>query len=406
MIHYRYLKKRIKDVKLKDYIAFIPMFVALICIPLFKKRYEKVWLICERQYEARDNGYYFFKYVVENHPNQKVIYALSKKSADYAKVAKLGTIVSYGGLKHWILYFTCQLNISSQKSGKPNAPICAFLELSNISKTDNIFLQHGIIINDVDWLHSDKCRFKIFITSTIPETEFIKEKFSYKDDVVKMTGLPRFDNLHQFHVEKNTVLIMPTWRDWFRFSSKREKSRDADFSKSEYLRMWKELLNSSRLNDIIKRYDLKVIFYPHSEIQNYISEFSNINERIQVASRNQYCIQELLKKAAMLITDYSSVFFDMVYMKKPVLFYQFDETKYRNFQYKKGYFDYFNNPFGKSYKEIDDVLEELEKIVIDDFQVNQEYLEEHERIFKNYDAYNSDRVYEEIEKFLNGNGNE
>ena len=43
-----------------------------------------------------------------------------------------------------------------------------------------------------------------------------------------------------------------------------------------------------------------------------------------------------------MITDYSSVFFDFSYMRKPVIFYQFDEKKFRKAQYAEGYFSYKN----------------------------------------------------------------
>ena len=47
---------------------------------------KKYWIICERGYDARDNGYHFYKYMKENHPEQKVYYIIDKNSADYRKV--------------------------------------------------------------------------------------------------------------------------------------------------------------------------------------------------------------------------------------------------------------------------------------------------------------------------------
>lgn len=49
----------------------------------------------------------------------------------------------------------------------------------------------------------------------------------------------------------------------------------------------------------------------------------------------KYDVQQLLKESLLLITDYSSVFFDMMYMNKPVIFYQFDENQYRKVIIKK-----------------------------------------------------------------------
>lgn len=87
-------------------------------------------------------------------------------------------------------------------------------------------------------------------------------------------------------------------------------------------------------------------------MQQYIEVFDKVGQYITVADWRKFDIQELLKSSAMLVTDYSSVFLIWFYMKKPVIFYQFDEEKYRKYQYDEGYFDYHNTSFGNSYKNI------------------------------------------------------
>ena len=47
-----------------------------------------------------------------------------------------------------------------------------------------------------------------------------------------------------------------------------------------------------------------------------------------------------MKKCKYLITDYSSVFFDVAYMKKNIIFYQFDNIKFQLEHYNKGYLNY------------------------------------------------------------------
>jgi len=50
--------------------------------------------------------------------------------------------------------------------------------------------------------------------------------------------------------------------------------------------------------------------------------------------------------SSLLITDYSNLFFDFAYLKKPIIYTQFDYEEYRKTQYKKGYFDYTIHGFG------------------------------------------------------------
>ena len=102
-----------------------------------------------------------------------------------------------------------------------------------------------------------------------------------------------------------------------------------------------------------------------------------------------------------MITDYSSVYFDMFYMKKPVIFYQFDEEEFRKYHYEEGWFDYHNNPFAKSYSSYKDVLTELENIIHADYKVSETFLKAHRKEFVLFDDNNSERIYRDLaEKFV------
>ena len=134
--------QRIKYTSLRDWISIFYFLLALLCSFVYKRKHAKLWLICDRADEARDNGYWLFKYICEKHPEQEAIFAISRTSNDYEKVAKLGKVVEYGSLKHWIYYLSAKHNISSQKSGKPNAALCYFLEVYGFWKNSRIFARY------------------------------------------------------------------------------------------------------------------------------------------------------------------------------------------------------------------------------------------------------------------------
>ncbi len=394
MISFGYFKKKLKDVSLNDLLAAIPMGCALVVKPLYSKKNKNVWLICENENEARDNGYHFFKYMCGEHPEQPCIYAISRGSKDWNKITALGPAVDYGSLKHWILYFTTKYNISSQKGGKPNAALCSFFELNGLFKPRNVFLQHGVTKDKNDWLLADRCRFDSFITAMASEDKFVRKAFGYDSKIIKYTGFPRFDNLHDNKIVKNRIIIMPTWRKWLRSKSERNEELGSDVKTSGFMKNWMELLNSQKMDELIDKYNLDIIFYPHRNMQSHMSEFAVKNPKITVASAETHDMQELMKSAEMMITDYSSVYFDMFYMKKPVIFYQFDEEEFRAFHYEEGWFDYHNNPFGKSYKTPEEVLAALEELARTGYKVSEEFEAAHKREFKLYDRKNSERVYE------------
>lgn len=399
MISKKYFSYKLQNVRIKDIFAVFSMIIALILLPFYKKSLRNTWLICESPNEARDNGYQFFKYIKTKHPNQQVCYAIKHKSPDYKRVEDFGNIIEYGSIKHWLLYFSCKYNISSQKGGKPNAAICAFFELNGIFKVKNIFLQHGVVINNLEWLYAKNSKIDLFITSTIDETLFINSNFGYPKNTIKLIGLSRFDELHNLNVVKNRVLIMPTWRQWFNINSiKNSAEIDCNVGTSTYLNKWIELLNSPLMTDLIRNQNLEIIFYPHRQMQFFIDKFQNVKNDIIIASWRDYNIQDLLKSSAIMITDYSSVFFDMVYMKKPVIFYQFDEDEFRRYQYSKGYFDYHNNPFGNTFSTSNEVLKELKIYAKNKFKISEDFIKEHSRIFPFHDNRNSERLYNILTK--------
>ena len=191
---------------------------------------------------------------------------------------------------------------------------------------------------------------------------------------------------------------MPTWRKWLRLNSEKNINLDNEIKKSEFLGKWIDLLDSRELDFLIDKYNLEVIFYPHRHMQKDLDAFSHVNKKIIIGSSEDYEIQDLLKTSELMITDYSSVFFDMIYMKKPIIFYQFDEDEFRKFHYGKGYFDYHNNAFGNAFSEYKQVVSELERLIEQHYIVSSEYQKEHSMIFPYYDMRNSERIYEYLVK--------
>ena len=210
------------------------------------------------------------------------------------------------------------------------------------------------------------------------------------------------------------ILIMPTWREWIADEDYRlvEFEGTTEIPKTNYFRTWVSFLSSSELERIARDYNVQFVFYPHRNMQKYMKFFPSSTKYLEVADARKYDVQELMKKASlmitdyssvfmdmlrnasMMITDYSSVFFDMLYMKKPVIYYQFDYDKFRKGQYGEGYFDYRDNPFGKSYKNADQVIAATENYIRANFNVSKEYLKAHADYFQLYDTDNCKRVYE------------
>ena len=357
----------------------INLIMRLMCVLLTTKDY---WVICERGCEARDNAYFFYEYMKRAHPKQKVYYVIDSKSSDYYKVKD--DAIEYRSLKTIFRVYRARKIISTHYASVIYNLPRRFFGLSGL-QSKFYFLQHGIIKDKLPSLYFRSAPMKLFVCGAYPEYLYVRNNFGHPQNVVKYTGLARFDNLHNIS-KKKQILVMPTWRNWC----------DADFEKTQYYKCWNELLNNKLLVDCLEKYNVDLVFYPHYEIQKHIKLFNSTSDKVIIARFEDYDVQTLLKESALLITDYSSVYFDFGYMKKPVVYYQFDKDRFFSQHYNRGYFDYETMGFGKVCESLNDVLTEIDNIIHEDFEIDSCYLKRIEMFFPLHDDKNCERIYDVI----------
>lgn len=224
----------------------------------------------------------------------------------------------------------------------------------------------------------------------------IKE-FGYSKNEVKYTGFARFDHLHHF-TAKRQVLIMPTWRDWLSPSFSGSKLSETDVEHSIYVQKWSALLKNDRIRALAKKFNVQFVFYPHYEMQPFLHLFGKGDKQIILADFAHFDVQNLLKESMLLITDYSSVFFDFAYMEKPVLYYQFDEAEFRAHHYAQGYFDYRRDGFGEVVTDETALLDLIEHYLAENCHLKPIYQQKINGFFPLHDDKNCERIYTEIIK--------
>lgn len=364
-----------------------------------KKRNTDIWLISERFNEAQDNGYYLYKYIKEHQIHQRVYYIIDKKSNDFQNVKMYDTVIQHNSLKHYFYYFLAQIHISAfQFFGVPDNPLIWKMEELGFFKKKRVFIQHGITKEELPFLKYENTKYDLFICGAKPEYQYIKDKFNYPTKNVKYLGFSRFDVLHDYK-EKKQILLMPTWRQWIGMTSlkKLQKEDYINFLKTEYFKKYNSLLKNKMLIKILDRYDYKLYFYLHPEMQKYKKLFlqNEYSSRIIITSREEYNLQSLLKESKILITDYSSIAFDAGYMKKDVLYYQFDQEKYYENHFNKGYFDCESHGFGPIAYEENQLINDIKSMIVN--SVDRDiYFERSDKFFEIYDCENSRRIYEAI----------
>ena len=250
---------------------------------------------------------------------------------------------------------------------------------------DFIFLNNGIIKDDLTTsFNRFETHFNLFVTSSKREYKsIINSNYGYIKDHVILTGMPRYDNLQKrkYINQKKVIMIAPTWRkniqgvlDILSFESKYSDI----FKYTEYFKFYNNLINDKRLIFIMGKYNFKGLFCLHPLYENQWIDFKQ-NEIFSVIKKCDY--QSLLLEASLLITDYSSIFFDFGYLEKPIIY---------------AHFDYTLDGFGAICKDINCVINEILFEIENNFILKKKYEKRIKKFFAFSDCNNCKRIFERI----------
>lgn len=151
------------------------------------------------------------------------------------------------------------------------------------------------------------------ITQPYPRNDRLKNASQAEISKLKQKlGLPK---------DKKIILYAPTWRD---------NQHDAKLGYTYKLKVnfskWQQALGDDYIV-IFRAHYLVAQQYNLKKYSGFVYNFSNYDE-----------ITDLYLVSDMLVTDYSSVFFDYATLKRPILFYMYDYDEYRT-QMHDFYFD-------------------------------------------------------------------
>lgn len=379
------------------FVKLILAYIAAFFLKLFCKEKRNIWIISERGDDARDNAWFFFRYMVEQHPQQPIYYVIKSSSADAAKVQAIGNAIETNSFRHFLYYALSTVRISSSMWGGDLPYTAYFFRIRKymLRRRKFVFLKHGIIKDYLPQHCHSSCAPDLYICGAKPEYDYVKKHFGHPEGVVKYTGLARFDNLHR-QKTKSQILVMPTFRRWL------QTMTDQEVSESEYIAAWNKLLNDPRIGKLLEEKKLKLIFYPHYVMQKHIADFHTECPNIIIAKFDDYDVQTLLIESKLLVTDFSSVFFDFAYMEKPSIYYQFDRERYikEHYDFTKGYFSYDANGFGDVVFDHEALMDAIERTIRNNFKMEDVYQKRLQNFFVLKDSHNCDRIYGEIEKLL------
>lgn len=367
-----------------------------------RKAYGNAWVFMDRKNFANDNAEHLYRYVRTNHPEVNAWFVLERDSPDWGRLRADGfRLVEYGTWKWKLLLWSADHCISSHIDAFANRPLHPKYGQPRWRFT---FLQHGVTKDDLSrWLNPKTI--DLFVTASHAENDSIATDltpYRYTSKEVRLTGFPRHDALlakRESTVRSDLILVMPTWRrtllppDGVRTDA--AAARDA-FLESRYAAEITGLLDSPVLAELAARKNLQIVFMPHPNMAPYLAGFP-LAPHVQLRSYADTDVQEMVARAALLITDYSSLAFEAAVIGAPVTYFQFDQDEFfaGGHPYRKGYFDYERNGFGPVCLTLQELEETLPNAMGLEF-AGVDYAERMRSTFAHHDQQNSRRVYEAI----------
>ncbi|MGE8206621.1 bifunctional glycosyltransferase/CDP-glycerol:glycerophosphate glycerophosphotransferase [Heyndrickxia sp. NPDC080065] len=343
-----------------------------------------------------DSPKYIYEYMLQNNMNYKYVWIFNKKGRDIQGNAKQ---VKRFSLSYYYYLATSKYWVSNSR-----------LPLHLNKRPGNIYLQtwHGTplkkLVFDMNDIYSANPNYKkhfyqqsrrwdYLISPNQYSSEIFRRAFKFEKTMLEF-GYPRNDILYQKNneayirslkgklnipLDKKVILYAPTWRDDEFYEPGKYK-----FNLKLDLQKLKEQLGNEYVVALRMHYfiadDIET-----SGLEGFAYNFSKYDD-----------IAELYLISDILITDYSSVFFDYANLKRPILFFTYDLEKYRD-TLRGFYINIENEVPGPLLRTSDEVIDAIANID----KVNDQYREIYDQFYLRFcDWDNGEASKKVVEKIF------
>lgn len=352
-------------------------------ILMFEKessRYEESASVVYEQ--LIDQGYDHVDFVLDR--NYPFIDRIPQKYRDH--------IVYKGSFRHYLKFFRATTFIGSEMLVHSiDLRIANRHALQKLENKNNnyVFLQHGVMY--MVSLDSESRKFfkplKLkgkyrVVTSSINEARHFIELGEYPEDVLYITGLPKFDK-NELSLHADRIVIMPTWRPW-EYNEARY-----DFTETKYYKMIERIIAA-----IPEAYHDRITVLVHPLFLDAVRGKDYPLKRF-ISTETKY--DDVLKQTKVLITDYSSIAYDAFYRGSNVIFYwEEKEESLNNYGENTKLMLNEENAFG----DICMNPKDLADCIVNNLKNGQDpvYKRNYQEIVAFHDGKNTERLIEQLKK--------
>ncbi|SDB88684.1 bifunctional glycosyltransferase/CDP-glycerol:glycerophosphate glycerophosphotransferase [Exiguobacterium indicum] len=370
---------------------------------LFQKMPIKDNLVLFESFLGRsysDNPKALYLHLKEKHPELELVWIFAQEPSDEVKEAcpnwvlrNSFTYYQYmARAKYWIFNTRQPLSLKKREEtiylqtwhGTPLKRLGLDMEDVHMAGTNAIRYKKNFYNQAQEWNY--------LISPNAYSSEIFKSAFGFQNTMLE-TGYPRNDLLYadnqagliseiktrlNIPVDKKIVLYAPTWRD-DEFIARGKYRFDLQLNLNEM---------QARLGD-----EYVVLLRMHYLIAQNMDISGHEGFAYDVSSYGD--IAELYLISDILITDYSSVFFDYAHLQRPMIFFTYDLEKYAS-TLRGFYFDFEEVVPGPLLKETDQVIDYIEQIDTKSVAYQEKYDRFLERFCSLDDGTASERVLAEL----------
>ncbi|MGG1572300.1 CDP-glycerol glycerophosphotransferase family protein [Fictibacillus sp. NRS-1165] len=331
-----------------------------------------------KQYSCNPRGIY--EYLKVNRPDLELVWSVDGRNIGkfenagipYAKRFSIKWLFKMARAHYWVTNSRMPLWIPKSKHtvyfqtwhGTPLKRLAADMDEVHMPGTNTKKYKANF--------HKESSKWDYLLSPNAYSTEIFRRAFNFHKEVVEV-GYPRNDVLYtknnpedikelkeklELPQDKKVILYAPTWRD-DQFYGKGRYKFDLELD----LLQLKEKFGEDYVI-VLRMHYLVAENFDLSPYEGFAYDFSYHGD-----------INELYLVSDVMITDYSSVFFDYANLKRPMIFFVYDIESYRD-KLRGFYFDFEQYAPGPLVKTTDEVIAAIEKFESDGFTIHSEIFDD------------------------------
>ena len=327
-----------------------------------------------KQYSCNPRAIY--EYMLEHYPEYKMIWSVDRrytklfedKNIPYLKRFSIKWMMAMARAKYWVINSRLPLWVPKPRHtiyiqtwhGTPLKKLAMDM--------DEVYMPGTTTEKYKKNFAAETKRWDYLISPNAYSTDIFRRAFQFHKNMVE-SGYPRNDYLYTKNndvdirkiklanglpLDKKIILYAPTWRDNEFYDVGKYK-----FNLVLNLQLMQEMLGDEYII-LLRLHYLVAENLDLSSYKGFAFDFSAYED-----IRDLYLVSDLL------MTDYSSVFFDYANLKRPMIFFVYDIESYRD-KLRGFYFDFEEKAPGPLVKTTEEVIDAIKKLEASNFQVSDE----------------------------------